>query len=324
MTNKNQMIRTAEYCKIGHPDRVADILADSLLDEYLKQDSHSRVAIEVFGCHGIITIGGEVTSKADVNVSQIVKDVYKEIGYKDTIGVQANIVSQSPEISNLADEGAGDSGIVTGYACNETAEKLPLEVVLAKKIADALDKEETLLPDGKIQVTLENNQIKDIVVAYQAKENQDEIVKTIVRGIIFDTDLHINYQLKLIHFVIGGFDADIGLTGRKNILWYGPRIPTGGGAFAGKDPNKVDRSGAYLARKIAIEELENQNLDECFVELAYVIGKNKPLYLKVNGENFTRENIHVFGVVNNLQLRQPIFKTASMNGHFGYNDCPWE
>lgn len=326
MTNKNE-IRTAEYSRIGHPDRTADILSDALLDEYLKQDSNSRVAIEVFGCHGIITVGGEVTSKANVNVSQVVKDVYKEIGYKDTIGVQVNIVSQSPEISDLADEGAGDSGIVTGYACNETIEKLPLEVMIAKKIADRLDKEkkeEKLLPDGKIQVTLIGNTIKDIVVAYQAEQNEDENVKAIVRSIIFDTDLHINYTLKLIHFVVGGFDADVGLTGRKNILWYGPRIPTGGGSFAGKCPSKVDRSGAYLARKIAIEELEKQNLDECFVELAYVIGKNKPLYLKINGENCPREDINVSDVLNNLQLRKPIFKKASISGHFGYEGCPWE
>jgi len=328
MTNNNE-IRTAEWARCGHPDRVADILADSLLDEYLKQDPNSRVAIEVFGCHGIITVGGEVTSKANVNVSQIVKDVYKEIGYNDSIGVQVNIVKQSPEISDLADEGAGDSGIVTGYACNETKEKLPLEVVLAKRIADKLDEDKILLPDGKIQVTLENGLIKNVVVAYQAKENEYNYIKTVVDNIILDINLHnedrlFTYNLEHFHFVIGGFDADVGLSGRKLITPYGPRIPIGGGNFSGKDPSKVDRSGAYLARKIAIEELEKQGLNECFVELAYVIGRNEPLYLKVNGENFVRENINVSDVLNNLKLRRPIFKNASMKGHFGYLDCPWE
>ena len=237
--NKDAIIKTSEYCRCGHPDRVCDILADSLLDEYLKQDPNSRVAIEVFGCHGIITVGGEVTSKAKVNINQIIKDVYKEIGYNDSIGVQINIASQSPEISNLADDGAGDSGIVTGYACNETKEKLPLEVVLAKKIADKLDKDKKLLPDGKIQVTLKNNQIKNIVVAYQAKKNEDNYVKKIVNDIIYDfnsDNKDYDYNLKLIHFVVGGFDSDTGLSGRKLVICYGPRIPIGGGNFSGKDP----------------------------------------------------------------------------------------
>ena len=330
-------LRTAEYARIGHPDRVVDILADSLLDEYLKQDPNSRVAIEVFGCHGIITIGGEVTSNANVNIPEIVKSVYKEIGYKDEIGIQVNVAKQSPEISYLANEGAGDSGIVTGYACNETPEMLPTEVVLAKRIANKLDEDRRLLPDGKIQVTIKHERdlkIENIVVSYHAKNNEDAYVKKVVRDIVvnFDNnDRDYNYNLILIHFVVGGFEADTGLSGRKNILWYGPRIPTGGGSFAGKDPTKVDKSGAYLARKIAIEYLEIEKLEECFVEIAYVIGQNNPIDIKINGESkktlITDKNmtsVMVSDVIKELNLRQPIYKEASLKGHFGYKGCLWE
>ena len=333
---KNE-IKTCEFARKGHPDRICDILADSLLDEYLKQDPTSRVAIEVFGCHGIITIGGEITSNANVNIPEIVKQVYHEIGYKDEIGVQVNVVRQSPEISNLADEGAGDSGIITGYATRETKERLPLEVVLAKRIANKLDEDKRLLPDGKVQVTLKSEvdfKIEDVVVSYQAEKNEDEYVKKVVNDIIVNIDNNdrdYNYRLKLVHFKVGGFEADTGLTGRKNILWYGPRIPTGGGAFAGKDPTKVDRSGAYWARKIAIDYLEIEKIEECFVEIAYAIGQNNPISIKINGELketlITDKNmmgITVSEVIEELNLRQPIYKTASLCGHFGYKGCPWE
>ena len=328
-------LKTAEYARKGHPDRVCDIISDAILDKYLEQDPNSRVAIEVFGCHGIITVGGEVTSKAKVNVKKVAKNVYKEIGYKEKVKIKTNIVRQSPEISDLANKGAGDSGIITGYATRETPERLPLEVVLAKRIANKLDEDKRLLPDGKIQVTLKSEagfKIENVVVSYQAKENKDAYIKKVVNDIIlnFDNnDRDYNYNLKLIHFVQGGFEADTGLTGRKNIIWYGPRVPTGGGAFAGKDPTKVDRSGAYLARKIAIEELEKHGYNECFVEMAYVIGKSEPLYVKIErdggGETYPIDRtLSVSGAIKELNLRQPIYKEASLKGHFGYNGCPWE
>lgn len=318
-------LRTAEYARKGHPDRVCDIIADSLLDEYLKQDPNSRVAIEVFGCHGIITVGGEVTSNANVNIQEIVKQIYHEIGYDDEIGIQVNIAKQSHEISNLADEGAGDSGIVTGYATRETKEKLPLEVVLAKRICSNMDALPFLKPDGKVQVTLKDNKIDTLVVSVQG-----------LKGVVYNLEkiLKFNFPHRELHLTIfqkGGFEADTGLSGRKNILWYGPRIPTGGGAFAGKDPTKVDRSGAYWARKIAIDYLEIEKIKECFVEIAYVIGQNNPISIKINEELkktlITDKNMMgtmVSDVIENFKLRQPIYKNASLHGHFGYKGCPWE
>ncbi len=316
-------LRTAEYCRKGHVDRVADILADSLLDEYIKQDPNSRVAIEVFGCHGIITVGGEVTTKANINILEIVKQVYHEIGYHDEIGIQVNVVKQSPEISGLADTGAGDSGIVTGYATRETKERLPLEVVLAKRICSNMDAMPFLKPDGKVQVTLKDGKIDTLVVSVQGEKGITHHLKKILQSNFPHKELHLTIFQK------GGFEADTGLTGRKNILWYGPRIPTGGGAFAGKDPTKVDKSGAYLARKIAIEELERHGYNECLVELTYIIGKSEPLSIKIErdggGEIYPiGRTLVVSDVIKELNLRQPIYKEASLKGHFGYKGCPWE
>ena len=234
-------IKTAEYARNGHPDRVADIMADSILDECLKQDSNTRSAIEVFGCHGIVYVGGELTTKAYVDIPKIVRKVYKEIGYKDSIGVQTNIVSQSPEISDLANDGAGDSGIVTGYATNETEEMLPIEVVLAKEIADSLDKRmmafpsgKELLPDGKIQVTIDEGIATNVVIAYQSKcKVCDGLVEGRAIEVLMDYDCYDNKETKIdiIRFEVGGFSADTGLTGRKNAIWYGPSVPIGGGSF---------------------------------------------------------------------------------------------
>ena len=321
------MKKTSEYCRIGHPDRIADIIADTLLDEFLKQDPDSRVALEVFGCHGIITIGGELSTRGYVDISRKVKEIYKSIGYTDQIGVQTNISIQSPEIRDLADTGAGDSGIVIGYATNETKEMLPIEVVLAKRISDKLDEDNRILPDGKVQVTIEGEldfKIENIVVSYQAEKNEDEYVGKVINDVVVnfdDNERDYRYEQKLVHFVIGGFDADTGLTGRKNALWYGPRIPIGGGAFAGKDATKVDRSGAYWARKIAVDQIKNGN-DECLVEIAFAIGQDKPISCTINKED--AHTVSVSEMIEELKLNRPLYKVASLKGHFGYIGCPWE
>jgi len=329
-------IKTAEYARCGHPDRVCDIIADSILDECLKQDPNTRSAIEVFGCHGIVYIGGELTTNAYVDIAKIVKDTYKEIGYKDNIGVQTNIVMQSPEIKSLADKGAGDSGIVTGYATNETKEMLPLEVVLAKRIVESIDRRMAdfpdggeLLPDGKVQVTIKNGIASDVVIAYQSKyEECDCLVEMRATEVLmnykcFDKD---KTKFRIIRFENGGFDADTGLTGRKNVLWYGPRIPIGGGSFAGKDGTKVDRSGAYLARAIAINEVK-KGAKEALVEISFVIGNPNPLYVKVNGKqkdinirNINVSKITVKKIIDEFGLNECVFKKMSLGGHFG---CGW-
>ena len=319
--SKQNGIKTVEFARIGHPDRLCDILADSILDEYLKQDPNSRVAIEVFGCHGIITIGGEVTSMANINIPKLVKDTYRELKYEDKIGVQTNIVKQSPEIGTLADDGAGDSGIMIGYACNETPEMLPLEVVTAKKIANILDNDQRLGPDGKIQVTMEGEKIKTVVMALQTNRTLSIKDFGLLKKIMnFDEGI----EIKVIPFKVGGFEADTGLTGRKNVLWYGPRVQTGGGAFAGKDPTKVDRSAAYMARKLAIDLLKENNLNEVTVELAYIIGENQPIMVSMNGEKIDSPDLSVKNIIEKLDLKQPIYREASLNGHFGYRGCPWE
>jgi len=312
-------MKTAEFVRKGHPDRVCDIISDAILDEYLKQDPLSRVAIEVFGCHGVITVGGEVTSKGFVDIVKVVRDVYKEIGYTNEIGVEVNIVRQSEEIKELADKGAGDSGIVTGFATDETPEMLPKEVTIAKRICNFLDEIPFLKPDGKVQVSIENDIIKELVVSVQGeKEVKKKLEEHLRRFFTFE-------KLYLTIFEKGGFEADTGLTGRKNVLWYGPRIPIGGGSFAGKDATKVDRSGAYLARKIAVECVKNQNYKEALVEMAYVIGQDFPLYVKINGKEVdVKEEYRISRSIENLKMRKPIFKETSLEGHFGVQRFPWE
>ncbi len=321
-------LRTAEYVRKGHPDRVCDIISDAIVDEYMKQDSDSRVAVDVFGCHGIITVGGEVTSKATINIPSIVKSTYREIGYKDEVGVQVNIIKQSPEIHEHANKGAGDSGIVIGYATNETEEMLPLEVAIAKRICVRLDTFPWLKPDGKVQVTLNGREIEDLVVSVQGDLKRKEELRNILQNDFPHKKLH------LIIYEVGGFEADSGLTGRKNVLWYGPRIPTGGGAFAGKDATKVDRSGAYYARRLAIEALKKHNFKECLVELAFVIGQDKMVMTRIKGidKNKETKNVVLPGVeevgvsrmIEKLNLKKSIFKEASLQGHFGYKDFSWE
>jgi len=321
-------IRTAEYVRKGHPDRVCDIISDAIVDEYIKQDPDSRVAVDVFGCHGIITVGGEITSKATVNIPKIIRSTYREIGYEDEVGVQVNIIKQSPEIKIHADEGAGDSGIVVGYATSETKEMLPLEVVLAKRICLRLDSIDWLKPDGKVQVTLNGKELEKLIVSVHGNVLKKEELKTILQNEFPHKELHLTV------YDVGGFVADSGLTGRKNVLWYGPRIPTGGGAFAGKDATKVDRSGAYYARHIAIQALKKHNLKECLVELVFAIGEDKRVMTRIKGidqndkvRNITITDLEEVGVsemIRRLNLTELRFKETSIKGHFGCGDFSWE
>ena len=323
-------MKTAEYARRGHPDRLCDIMSDAIVDAYLEQDPESRVAVDVFGCHNIITVGGEVTSNAKIDIPTIIKNVYKEVGYKDTIGINVNIAQQSPEISILADYGAGDSGIMIGYATRETPEMIPLETALAKRISDKLDEMECLLPDGKVQITLEGNYIKKLVIAFQAKKGtENDSTNTVKKEIekLIHSNLDKNTQWILIAFNIGGFDADSGLTGRKNVLWYGPRIPIGGGAFAGKDATKVDRSGAYFARWLAIDHLKKfPDCKEATVSIAFIIGQDKPVMLKINNSEYLDKmgDITVKNIIERIDLKKPIFKETSLRGHFGTNIFSWD
>jgi len=319
------MIKIAEFCRKGHPDRLSDIIADALLDEYLKRDSNARVALEVFGCHGVITIGGEITTNSHVEIAKVVRDVYQEIGYQDNVGIHVNIKKQSPEIKKLADVGAGDSGITTGYATDETPEMLPKEVVIAKQVCSALDDLSYLKPDGKVQVVLDGNEVIELIVSVQAEKKFRPQLEKFLKSKYPSKKLHLTL------FQTGGFDADTGLTGRKNVLWYGPRIPIGGGSFAGKDATKVDRSGAYWTRWKAKKAIEELGYSDCLFESSYVIGKSEPLAVRywgtkdgksVYGEDFGGIPLRV--LIKKLGLKKPIYKQASLLGHFGNQILSWE
>lgn len=319
--------RTAESVSPGHPDKICDRISDAILDAHLSQDPHARVAIDVAGGHGTVFVTGEVTSKAtDIDVRGIVKRI---AGDTETI---VHIAEQSSEIAQGVDTGgAGDQGIMVGYATSETPEFLPLEVVLSRQLNQYLYKKWP--HDGKTQVTLRDGVIVSVVASFQHSSHDELLARTKhwLRNssgvqIAKDLELHINPAGD---WKIGGFDADAGLTGRKLIVDnYGPRVPIGGGAFSGKDPSKVDRSAAYAARKVAVDYLKARGAKEVFVHLAYAIGHDKPLEstVKIDGveEIVTGYDLSPHGIVQLLDLKRPIYERTAEYGHFGHPDFSWE
>jgi len=318
--------RTAESVSPKHPDKLCDQISDAILDAHLSQDINARVAIDVAGGHGKIFVTGEVTSNAiNVDAKAIVRRLVGDIE------VIENIAKQSPEIAAGVDiGGAGDQGVMIGYACNETLEMLPLETVLSRRLNQ--DIFEKWPYDGKTQVTLKDNKIISIVASFQ-NANQSELMARVKHWLSRQTlaefdevEFHINPAGD---WKIGGFVADSGLTGRKLIVDnYGPRIPIGGGAFSGKDPSKVDRSAAYMARKIAVSYLKERNASEVFVRLAYAIGHDQPLESSVviDGveEKVLDYNLTPNGIIDFLKLKQPIYEGTARWGHFGHKDFNWE
>lgn len=319
--------RTAESVSPGHPDKLCDQISDAVLDEFLRQDPDARVAVEALGGHGKVFVVGEVTTTAKVSVEPIVH----RIAGKD-IEVEVRLVEQSPEIAHGVDTGgAGDQGIMVGYACSDTPELLPLEVVLSRKLNQYLYQKWPY--DGKTQVTLKDGEIVSIVASFQNAPHKDleyavkEWLATLnpissTRNPIF----HINpagdwHQ--------GGFDADTGLTGRKLVVDnYGPSVSIGGGCFSGKDPSKVDRSAAYIARKIAIDYLKKKKAKEVFVHLAYAIGYDQPLEatVTVDGkqQQVTGYDLSPKGIIESLKLRRPIYEQTACYGHFGHQEFSWD
>ncbi len=302
---------TAEFVSPKHPDKQCDVIADSILDAYLKKDPESRVAVEIMGGHKLITINGEVTSKANPQLEKIVKDIVGK-GYKIII----NISKQSPEIARGVDTGgAGDQGIMIGYACNETKNLLPLEYELARNLCMEIYKKYPY--DGKTQVTIENKKVKTVVASFQNTKSP-ELLK-LVKKIIKAEEYLINPAGE---WKQGGFDADTGLSGRKIVIDnYGPRVPIGGGSFSGKDYTKVDRSGAYVARKIAVDYLKKYNAKEVLVKLAYAIGKQNPVMniALVDGKEVSIDDYDLspLGIRTLLRLDKIKFAKTSVGGHFG-------
>jgi S-adenosylmethionine synthetase len=309
--------KTAEFVSPKHPDKICDYIADCIVDAYIEKDPFSHTAIEIMGGHKTVYVTGEVKSQTKVNVEKMVREMIPK-DYK----VFVNISEQSSEIvDGINDGGAGDQGIMVGYACNETKNFMPLEYELARNLCKKIY--EVYPYDGKTQVTVENGKVKKVVASFQNAKIED--LKNLVESIIKSDEYIINPAGD---WDIGGFDADSGLTGRKIIVdAYGPNVPVGGGAFSGKDPTKVDRSGAYMARKIALDYLKKYNAKEVLVKLAYAIGKKNPVMQRVviNGkeEKIKEYDLTPEGIISFLDLRKPIYKNTAIWGHFG-RKLPWD
>ena len=312
--------RTAESVSPKHPDKLCDQISDAILDAYLAEDPTARVAAETCGGHGVVFVTGEITSSAEtVNVEDIVKRITDD----PKIEVHTKIVKQSPEIAQGVDVGgAGDQGIMIGYATDETPEMLPLEVVLARRLNQFIYAHYPF--DGKTQVTLDpEGKVASIVASFQnaPKAELEKLIKK------FITEHKLNADAKIIanpagDWNQGGFEADTGLTGRKLIVDnYGPRIPIGGGCFSGKDATKDDRSAAYMARRVAVDYLKKRHAHEVFVRLAYAIGLAEPLEKTViidgKPEEIEGYDLTPAGIIKALDLRRPIYEPTARYGHFG-------
>jgi len=336
---------TVESVTSGHPDKVCDQISDAILDECLKQDFLTRAGIETFGNHGLLVIGGEVTTKANFDAEKIAKKVYSDIGYTKDLNIITGIVKQSPDIAQGVDTGgAGDQGIMYGFATDETPEFLPAAVVKVHELAKGLENLrrqgiDWLKPDGKTQITVEDGKIKTVLISTQHDEKitQDEIKKELTEklikpiiGDIPDIEILANPTGR---FVQGGFEADAGLTGRKIMVdTYGGLITHGGGCFSGKDPSKVDRSAAYMCRFVAKNLVANGFAHQCLVSVAYAIGKAEPLMIEALDENgksladIVKANFDFRPktIIEKLDLRRPIYQQTAAYGHFGRENFPWE
>lgn len=337
---------TVESVTSGHPDKICDQVSDAVLDECLRQDPKSRVAMESFGGHGMLVVGGEVTTHAKVDYAGLAKRVYKDIGHTNTLKVITNVVEQSPDIAMGVDTGgAGDQGIMYGYATNETSEFLPKGVVLVHKLTRGLEdlrrsgKVSWIKPDGKAQVTMEGKHVNAVLVSTQhdADVAHDEIKATLTKELIAPAvgdikDVHILVN-PTGRFVQGGFEADTGLTGRKIMVdTYGGLIQHGGGAFSGKDPSKVDRSAAYMCRFVAKNLVANGHAKQCLVSVSYAIGRAEPMMVEAvneKGKSLAKFVAKKFdfrpnAIIERLGLRRPIYLATAAYGHFGKEGLPWE
>ncbi|MBR3231027.1 methionine adenosyltransferase domain-containing protein [Candidatus Saccharibacteria bacterium] len=311
--------RTAESVSPKHPDKLCDQISDAILDAYLAVDPNARVAAETCGGHGVVFVTGEITSTAqDIDIPAIVK----RIAGPD-VEIHTKIVQQSPEIAQGVDTGgAGDQGLMIGYACDETPEMLPLEVVLSRRLNQFIYDQKAY--DGKTQITIAPDGSIDSIVASFQNVSHDELEK-MVQDFIKEYDLKGKLELHINpagDWHQGGFDADTGLTGRKLIVDnYGPRVAIGGGCYSGKDPSKVDRSAAYMARKIAVDYLKKRQAHEVLVRLAYAIGYAEPLEKTViiDGEPEEIEGYDLTpnGIIKFLDLRRPIYEKTARYGHYG-------
>ena len=325
------MTQTAESVSRAHPDKVCDQISDAILDYCLEHDPYSRVAIETLGGHGNIVLTGEITTNAPIaeNIYEsIAKQVYKDNGYTDDVDVSVYVSGQSHEIKKGVDnEGAGDQGIMVGYATDETPEFMPLEMSLARKLIRSMGRH-----DGKAQITVEDGKVINVITSLCESGDLSDVVLNEV----FEKEIasYIDGDIKKTwmknpngKWKIGGFAADAGLTGRKIVVdAYGPRVAVGGGAFSGKDATKVDRSAAYMARKIAVDHIK-AGAKEAVVKIAYAIGHPEPLAVTafVDGreEKVKGYDLRPQAIIEYLGLRKPQFYQTAQYGHFG-NGFTWD
>ncbi len=369
MSNHHSYLFTSESVTEGHPDKIADQISDAVLDAILSEDPMGRVACETLVTTGLAVIAGEITTNSRVNYKQIVRDTINDIGYNDasygydcnTLSVMDAVGTQSPDIAQGVDTGgAGDQGLMFGFACTETPELMPLPIQLAHNLTRRLSEARRngelpyLRPDGKSQVTVEYRdgkpfRVEAVVISTQhaeevtteqlRKDVLEKIIKTTVPGEYLDaeTKYHINPTGR---FVVGGPMGDAGLTGRKIIVdTYGGYAPHGGGAFSGKDPTKVDRSAAYMARYIAKNIVAAGLADKCTVQLAYAIGVAEPVSVFINTDGTGKIEDHAISelvrehfqmtpqaIIKTLDLRRPIYRQTAKFGHFGRtgDEFTWE
>lgn len=309
-------MRTYEFVSPKHPDKICDQIADAILDAHLGKDPDSRVAVEVLGGHGKIKITGEITSSAKVDMARIAREV-SGTDYE----VEEFISKQSPEIARGVDAGgAGDQGIMVGYATSETDSAMPFGYELARGLCTDIYREFPF--DGKVQVTIDGEKVRAVVASFQNTKSSQ--LEELVRGLVEAEKYFVNPAGE---WSIGGFEADSGLSGRKIVIDnYGPYVPVGGGSFSGKDPTKVDRSGAYMARRIAVDLLYERGAREVIVHLAYAIGVAEPVMQTaiVDGkpEKIAGYDLTPQGIIGFLDLKKPQYLETARSGHFG-NGFRW-